>query len=64
MPKQLNSATGFVGVSYHKARNKYRAYLTINGKSKHIGLFDTPELAAAAREQAGIQYGYHTNHGK
>lgn len=64
MPKQLNSATGFVGVSYHKIRNKYRAYLTVAGKSKHLGLFDTPELAAAAREQASIQYGYHVNHGK
>jgi hypothetical protein len=64
MPKQLNSATGYVGVSFHKARNKYRAYLTVDGKSKHLGLFDTPELAAAAREQASAQYGYHENHGK
>ena len=36
----------FKGVSFHKARNKYQAYITINGKKKHLGLFTT-ELEAA-----------------
>ena len=64
MPKQANSATGYVGVSYMKARNKYRAYITVNSKAKHLGSFDTVEEAVAARDIASIQYGYHVNHGE
>jgi hypothetical protein len=64
MPKQANSTTGHVGVSFMKTRNKYRAYITVNSKAKHLGMFDTVEEAVAARDQANIQYGYHANHGK
>jgi hypothetical protein len=64
MPKQTNSSTGHVGVSFMKTRNKYRAYITVNTKAKHLGLFDTVEEAVAARDKASNQYGYHTNHGK
>jgi len=31
-----------VGVNFHKATGKFRAYLAINGKRKHLGLFTTP----------------------
>jgi len=34
-----------VGVNFHKATGKFRAYLAINGKRKHLGLFNTPEEA-------------------
>lgn len=64
MPKQANSATGYVGVSFMKTKNKYRAYITVDSKAKHLGVFDTAEEAAAARELASTHYGYHTNHGK
>lgn len=64
MPKQTNSATGYIGVSFMKTKNKYRAYITVDSKAKHLGVFDTAEEAAAARELASIHYGYHTNHGK
>lgn len=64
MPIQLNSYTGVTGVSLYKATGKYRAYISIKGKAKHLGLFDTIEEAAQARKEADILYGYHTNHGK
>ena len=64
MPKQANSATGHVGVSFMKTGNKYRAYITVNSRAKHLGVFDTIEEAVAARDSANAQYGYHTNHGK
>lgn len=64
MPQQTNTATGVVGVSLHKPTGKYRAYITVGGKAKHIGLYETVAAAQAAREQANNQYGYHANHGK
>lgn len=64
MPNQLNSKTGSIGVSLHKPTGKYRAYISIKGKAKHLGLFDSVAAAKAARDDANIRYGYHTNHGK
>lgn len=37
-----------VGACYHKASGKYAAKVWTNGKRKHIGLFDTPNLAHKA----------------
>ncbi len=37
--------TGFLGVSFDKRRNKYVAYISINGRNKKLGRFDTPEEA-------------------
>ena len=36
----------FVGVSYHKQRKKWKSYITLNGKFKHLGLFDDEKKAA------------------
>lgn len=43
---QKNNKAGFFGV--HVSGNKWRAQIRIDGKLKHIGLFDTPELASQA----------------
>jgi len=64
MPPQRNSTTSVVGVSLHKPTGKYRAYISIKGKAKHLGLFDSVAAATAAREDASQYYGYHQNHGK
>lgn len=64
MPKQINTKTGVVGVSLHKPTGKYRAYITVKSKAKHLGLFESIEAASAARDLANIQYGYHQNHGR
>ena len=37
-----------VGVCFHKQRGKFAAKCNVNGKRKHLGLFDTPEEAFAA----------------
>lgn len=34
-----------VGVSFDTHANKFKAYLSIDGKYKHLGLFSTPEAA-------------------
>lgn len=53
MPK--NNSSGFIGVDFHKPKNKWRATIKVNGKGKHIGYFDTKEAAAAARRAAELE---------
>ncbi|MCB0533797.1 MAG: Pathogenesis-related transcriptional factor and ERF protein [Lewinellaceae bacterium] len=44
--RKTSSKTGYTGV--YKEHNRYRAVISIKGKSKHLGMFDTAEEAAAA----------------
>lgn len=44
--RKTSSNTGYTGV--YKEHNRYRAVISVHGKSVHIGMFDTPEEAAAA----------------
>lgn len=44
--RRTSSKTGYTGV--YKEHNRYRAVISIEGRSVHIGMFDTPEEAAAA----------------
>ena len=64
MPKQYNSTTGVVGVTFHKATGKYRACISVNSVNKHLGLFSSIPAAKKAREEASLKYGYHQNHGE
>lgn len=43
-----NNTTGFLGVSFFKESQKYKAQIMVDGNKKHIGLFPTPELAHSA----------------
>lgn len=52
-----HNTSGFRGVGFHKVRGKYRAYIKLNGKSKHIGHFDDPKHAAMAYDTFVIIYG-------
>lgn len=45
---QSNNTTGYIGVTYYPTSNKYRASITINKKSIHIGYYDTAEQASIA----------------
>lgn len=51
------SSSGQKGVSFHrqKQKMKFRAKLRANGKTRHLGLFDTREAAAAAYWEAAQQ---------
>lgn len=44
--KDRKNSTGFLGVS--KSRNRFKSKIEINGKSKHLGVFPTAELAHSA----------------
>lgn len=54
------NTSGYIGVSLHKATNKWIAQLNYKDlKKKHIGLFSTPEDAYAAYLAAKIDYEQH-----
>jgi hypothetical protein len=42
------NASGFKGVSLHKKSGKWQAYIKIDGKGKHLGLYSDPAEAHAA----------------
>lgn len=50
-----NNHTGYKGVSYYRRTGRWRAY-TVNpdGSHRHLGYFDSPELAACAYDVAAI----------
>ncbi len=41
-----NNSSGYRGVTYDKENNKWRSCITINGKGKQLGRFNSPRLAA------------------
>lgn len=57
------SSSGEMGVYWSNAAGKWEASLTVNGKKKYLGLFETIDDARMARVKADGVYGYHKNHG-
>ena len=60
---RCDNASGVSGVSWVKARGKWLARIKIDGRPKHLGLFDSIEDAAAARAEASARYGFSSRHG-
>lgn len=60
--KRIDNTSGFKGVHYYKRTGRWRAYIMLEGKERHLGYFDTPELAydaycTASKELHG-DYGF------
>jgi hypothetical protein len=54
--KSVNNNSGYNGVSWSKANNKWESYITYNRKRKHLGLFSNLEDAVNARKVAELKY--------
>lgn len=50
------NTSGFRGVHWHKATNKWQAQIRHNTKCIHLGLFENPEIAHAAYVAASQKY--------
>lgn len=46
----------YKGVSWKKSHKKWAAYISVNGKRLHLGLFENEALAASAYNCAAIKY--------
>jgi hypothetical protein len=55
--KRSNNTSGFIGVCYYKAYDKWTAAHTTNGVSVFLGYFDTAEEASAAYQVAIVVRG-------
>lgn len=62
--KPLHNTSGIIGVSWHKAAQKWRASIKVNSVNKHLGVYRTKSEAIAARKRAESEYGFHGNHGR
>lgn len=51
-----NNKSGVTGVIWHKKRNKWRAYIRINGKQIELGFYDKFEDAVKARKNGEDKY--------
>jgi hypothetical protein len=54
--KSRANTSGYKGVGFHKQSGKWRAYIGVNYKLIHLGVFLTPEEAHAAYCEAAIKY--------
>jgi hypothetical protein len=48
--------SGVVGVCRFNQNGKWRAYIKVNGKQKHLGYFEKKADAVAARNIAALEY--------
>lgn len=53
---QSNSTTGYKGISIDKRRNKYRAYIKVNGKQISLGYYEKIEDAIEVRKEGELKY--------
>jgi hypothetical protein len=61
LSKRNNS--GIIGVSWNKKHGNWQSFISINGKNKNLGSFESIEQAAISRKNAEQKYNYHENHG-
>lgn len=58
-----NNTTGYRGVYRVTRSTNYMAVITVNKRRQYLGVYPTPEAAAAAYDQAAAQLVGHVNRG-
>ena len=62
--KMFNTNTsGVTGVSWVKARGKWMAMISVKGRNKNLGYFQSIDEATAVRAEASARYGFTKRHG-
>ena len=54
--KRSDNTSGVTGVSWCKSKNKWIAYIAMNGKQKYLGAFEKKEEAIKVRKSAEEEY--------
>ncbi len=49
---KAHNTSGFIGVSFNSYRKKWEAYIKVNGKQKHLGIFNDANAAIVTRLKA------------
>ncbi len=62
--KCRRNTSGVVGVYWHKAARKWRAFIKVGDKQVHLGLFEEKEKAVIARKKAEEEFGFFEGHGE
>ena len=63
-PKREDNASGVMGIIWDKSRERWMAYIGLEGKFKNLGRFKNKDDAIKARKDAEKEYGFHENHGR
>jgi hypothetical protein len=58
-----DNSSGVTGVCWNKNREKWQANISLGGRNKNLGLFDTIDAASSARLKASLEYGFTNRHG-
>lgn len=53
--KRNDNTSGYIGVHYASHAKRWCARITINGRMKNLGYYDTPEEAAHVRDNAALE---------
>lgn len=62
--KPKTNTSGYHGVHWNEANQKWLATMTVRGRSIYLGSFESKKDAARARRVANRKYGFHENHGR
>lgn len=62
--KNKNNTSGFCGVTWNKANNRWQVQIMVKGKAKYLGSFKEKSCAISARKEGNKEYNFHANHGK
>lgn len=54
--KQSNNTSGFIGVSWHKGKNKWETSINVNKRHVYLGAFDNKKDAIVTRLNAEAKY--------
>jgi len=54
--KRNTNTSGYTGVSFSKRDSRYEAYIYKDARKIHLGLHESPVMAARARDQAALRY--------